>query len=138
MSRATHKFFSALTAVLVGLALNLCVCAGAGRAGAAPEPAAASSDPHACCHESAEDASSKPSPVRPDPCESCPVKQKLGGALPDQLSKLTHSIDAMVVQWPVTALVSADDRLAAQPVFDHHHPPPLLLDLFHSSCQLSC
>ena len=140
MGTTSTKFFATVTTILVGLAMNLCVCArSAGPGSRALAEAVEQADPHACCKTAGSSRTDDPVPAEPaDPCESCPVKQKLGGMLPDQISKLNPHFDAVMVHWPdplPAALVDCGNKPA---VFGGDPAPPLLLDLFHTSCQLSC
>lgn len=119
-----------LTVTSIGAA-HACMCAG--MADTASQ-VSTSTDPHACCKPDAE----KAPPASEDPCKNCNAQH------PQTLTVPEKAATAPTLEFAVASLSAIDLVLVEALVEIPSHPgngdvplPPLLRDLFHSSCQLT-
>lgn len=127
------KLLAVLLAVMFTGAAHACMCAGMANAKAqVPTPA----DPHACCKPDAEKAPA--APASEDPCKNCTAQHPLTLTVPEKTSSASTPDFAVVALSAIDlALVEALVELPSRPGNDDVPIPPLLRDLFHSSCQLT-
>jgi hypothetical protein len=127
------KLLAVLLAVMFTGAAHACLCAGMGNGAA---QATAETDPHACCKPDGEKVPA--TPASEDPCKNCNAQHRLTLTVPEKAGT-APALDFAFVTASTIDLPSLEARteFRAYPGNDDVPIPPLLRDLFHSSCQLT-
>ena len=136
-----HRFLGRFLVILSGLAMNVCVCARMTGGIVVRDPAISTqADKHSCCRWNVSPKTDSPAPADDpcEPCKSCDAKQPAGITAPQQTAKPQPPTELVAV------MEVASDDLHGYAVQQHrvasleHLIHPLLSDLFHSHCQLTC
>jgi hypothetical protein len=130
-----------ITAVLLSLtvagAAHACLCIGGMPKAPGAEAAPAEADPHACC-KAKQRPNAPESPAPNDPCRDCNLRNPLTLSVPEQgTMPPAPELAPVFLAGHDLADASGPHVPDAYSAADDVPIPPLLRDLFHTSCRLT-